>query len=388
MAPLGRTDLEIFPICLGGNVFGWTADEPQSHAILDAYTAAGGNFIDTANSYLVKHGFAGRIYPVNPLSVARYRERHSLSRAKSDRADAKLLADLGRTDHHNQRPLPEDTEQAEAVKILARSHKQLIWSRQSSFNQLRQTLREFYPAALQAFELDSSEALVILSQAPTPLLGARLSQAKLVSGLRQAGRRQNLEARAARIQSALRTPQLEQPALVAEAHGKTVAALVGVLREVSSQIATLEAELAQSFEVHPDAEIYLSLPGLGDVLGARVLGEFGDDPNRFADAKGRRNYARTSPITRASGNRRVVAARFTGNDFLADACRWWAFAALSRSPGARRYYEQLRARGNRHEPALRNVANRLVGILHGCLRYHQPYDEARAWPPAERHVAA
>jgi hypothetical protein len=161
--------------------------------------------------------------------------------------------------------------------------------------------------------------------------------------------------------------------------GATVAALVAVIRELNTQIAALEESLAERFEQHPDAKTIRSLPGLGMVLGARVLGEFGDDPNRYADAKSRKNYAGTSPITKASGTRRVVLARFARNHRLADACYLWAFAALTASPGARAYYDERRAAGDTHHRALRALANRLVGILHGCLRHGALYDEDTAW---------
>jgi transposase len=137
--------------------------------------------------------------------------------------------------------------------------------------------------------------------------------------------------------------------------------------------------LADRFEQHPDAKIIRSLPGLGMILGARVLGEFGDDPNRYADAKSRKNYAATSPITRASGKHKVVLARYARNKRLADACYLWAFAAITASPGARSFYDQRRANGDTHNRALRALSNRLVGILHGCLRHQSPYDEDIAW---------
>jgi hypothetical protein len=111
-----------------------------------------------------------------------------------------------------------------------------------------------------------------------------------------------------------------------------------------------------------------------------VLAEFGDDPHRYADAKARKNYAGTSPITRASGKSRVVLARYARNRRLADALYQWAFSALQRSPGARALYDAQRARGATHHAALRALANRLVGILHGCLRHGTGYDEATAWP--------
>ena len=146
-----------------------------------------------------------------------------------------------------------------------------------------------------------------------------------------------------------------------------------------TQTRALEEQLAASFEQHPSAEILRSLPGLGTVLGARVLAEFGDDPLRYADAKARRNYAGTSPITRASGRSWVALARVARNRRLADATYRWAFTAISASPGARAYYDARRARGASHSTTLRAVANRLVGFLHGCLRTGSCYDETTAW---------
>ena len=152
-----------------------------------------------------------------------------------------------------------------------------------------------------------------------------------------------------------------------------------MIAELVAQTARLEATLVEGFEQHPAAKVIRSLPGLGMILGARVLGEFGDDPNRYADAKSRKNYAGTSPITKASGKHRVVLARYARNKRLADATYQWAFCSLSASPGARAFYDQRRAAGDTHHRALRALANRLVGILHGCLRHGTLYDEHTAW---------
>ena len=133
-----------------------------------------------------------------------------------------------------------------------------------------------------------------------------------------------------------------------------------------------------SGQTHPDADIYLSLPGLGVVLGARVLGEFGDDPNRYITAKSRKNYAGTSPLTVASGKKRAVLARHVRNRRLYDALDHWALCALTTSPGARAFYDHHRATGDLHHQALRALGNRLVGILHGCLRHRTPYSEHTA----------
>ena len=283
--------------------------------------------------YLVAAGY--QVYAINPLAVSRYRERHVTSGAKSDPGDAKVLGDLVRTDRHNHRPVAGDTELAEAVKVLARAHQSLIWTRQRQLNQLRSGLREFYPAALKAFgdDLGAADALSVVGCAPTPAQGRALTKSQITAALRRGGRRRNLETRAAQIQAGLRSAQLEAPSVVAEAFGASVAATVAVVAELNTQIDRLQEQLAEAFEVHPDAEILRSLPGLGLVLGARVLAEFGDDPNRYADAKSRKNYAGTSPITKASGTRRVVVARYARNRRLGDAVQQWAFCSLTRSPG-------------------------------------------------------
>lgn len=321
-----------------------------------------------------------QVFAINPLAAARYRDRHHVSGAKSDASDAKLLADLVRTDRHNHRPIAGDSDSAEAIKVLARAHQNLIWTRNRHTNALRSALREYYPAALEAFEnLADRDALAILGRAPTPADARGLSLSKIRSALKAAGRQRNLDTRALQIQQALRTEQLSAPAAVTAAFGASTRAAVGIIVELNHQIAALEATLAEHFEAHPDADIYRSLPGLGVILGARVLGEFGDDPNRYTDAKCRKNYAGTSPLTIASGKKRAVLARHVRNRRLYDAIDAWAFCAITRSPGARAFYDQRRAAGDLHHQALRALGNRLVGILHGCLRHHTKYDEHTAW---------
>jgi len=327
---------------------------------------------------LVAAGY--QVFAVNPMSTSRYRDRHSTSGAKSDPGDAKVLADMVRTDRHNHRPVAGDSELAEAIKVLARAHQSMIWSRGRQTNFLRSTLREFYPAALVAFDnLTSGDALEVLRVAPTPTLGAGLSRSKIAAALKRGGRLRRVEQRAEEIQEALRTPQLQGSAIVATAMGTSVSATAAVIVTMNVQIAELTEELDAGFEQHPDAEVVRSLPGLGTILSARVLGEFGDEPNRYATAKCRKNYAGTSPITRASGTKRVVLARYARNMRLADAIYQWAFTSLTASPGARTFYDYRRAAGDTHHAALRHLGNRLVGILHGCLIHHTNYDENTAW---------
>ena len=335
---------------------------------------------------LVAAGYT--VYGINPLQVARYRERHSVSGAKSDAADAHTLADMVRTDSHQMRPVAVDSAQAEAVKVVTRAHKTLIWERTRHTQRLRHALREYFPAALAAFEdLDAADALELLAKAPDPASAARLTITQISAALRRA-RRRNIADKAARIHTVLRGQHLGQPEVITAAYAATTRAAVAVLRTLDEQVKVLQGQVDAHFGQHPNAEIILSQPGLGPVLGARVLAEFGDDPNRYTNAKSRKNYAGTSPITRASGKKKTVMARYVHNDRLIDALMTQAFSALNASPGARAYYDQLKARGTGHHAALRQLANRLVGILHGCLKTRTCYDEATAWSHRVEQAAA
>ncbi|MBJ7596880.1 MAG: IS110 family transposase [Candidatus Dormibacteraeota bacterium] len=181
-----------------------------------------------------------QIYAINPLAASRYRERHVTSRAKSDAGDAKVLADLVRTDRHNHRPVAGDSELAEAIKVLARAHRNLIWTRQRQVNQLRSALREFYPGALEAFgaDLASADAIAILERVPTPGHGRSISETKIASALRKAGRERNLEEKAAEIQAHLRAPQLFRPNRSVAAPAISVTSIRGPRRSQVSHVPT------------------------------------------------------------------------------------------------------------------------------------------------------
>jgi transposase len=335
---------------------------------------------------LVAAGYT--VLAVNPLQAARFRDRLGVSGAKSDAADAHVLADMVRTHAHELRPVADDSARAEAIKVVARTHKTLIWERTRHTQRLRHALRDYFPAALVAFEdLDAADTLELLAKAPTPAQAARLTLAQISAALKRAHRR-GVADKAAAIQAALRAEHLGQPEIVTMAYAASIQALTAVLTVLNTQVATLQGQVEAHFGQHPDAEIIASQPGLGPILGARVLAEFGDDPRRYATAKARKNYAGTSPITRASGKKTTVLARFVHNDRLVDALMAQAFTALRSSPGARVYYDRQRARGASHNAALRQLANRLVGILHGCLKTGTVYDEETAWSHHVTSVAA
>jgi transposase len=366
------------------------------HELIAAHLDAGGDpgqvvvAIETDRGLWVQALTAAgyQVFGLNPKQVARFKERYNLSGAKSDAADAHALADMVRAERHQLRAVAADTAGGQAVKVIARAHQTLIWERTRHTLRLRSALREFFPAALLAYAdlgLTAADTLELLTRAPAPAAAAKLTAAQISAALKRA-RRRDVPARTQAIKNALRAPQLAQPPAVTAAYAAAVQAAAAVLITLNEQISRLETEVEAHFLQHPDAEIYLSQPGIGTVNGARVLAEFGDAPGRYASAKARKNYAGSSPLTRASGRSKIVLARYIRNNRLTDALHSQALSALTASPGARAYYDKQRARGLGHNPALRQLSNRLAGILHGCLKTSTRYNEATAWPGAVAHT--
>ncbi len=326
-----------------------------------------------------------KVYAINPKAVDRYRDRHSVARKKSDAGDALVLAHILRTDRASHRPLPADSELAQAIAVLARAQQDAVWERTCAHNKLRSVLREYYPAILAAFATKHGgimrpEARVILAAAPTPSTAAKLTKTQLRALLVRAGRQRGIQAEVDRLHAVLRGKYLQHPPLVEQAFGAQALALVRQLDVACANAEELAAAAVAHFDKHPDAEIITSLPGLGSLTGARVLAEIGDDRSRFADARSLKAYAGSAPVTRASGKSLTVMHRRVKNQRLAAAGYVWAFASLTASPGARAHYDRRRTAGDRHIAAQRNLFNRLLGCLHHCLDKRQTYQENLAFP--------
>ena len=334
------------------------------------------------------------VYAINPLAVARYRERHSVARSKSDHADAMTLANILRVDLHVHRRLPVDSELCQAIAVLARAHQDAIWARTKAHHQLRSLLREFYPTFLAVFTsrftlgIASPEARAVLAIAPTPSAAARLSVSRIAAALRRAGRSRGIAQAAADIKTELRKPQLHQPIQVETAMGKHALALLAALDTACTNVDELGQASADLFQTHPDYAVITSFPGLADSTGARVLAEIGDDRCRFADARALKAYAGSAPVTRASGRSISFTHRHIKNNRLANVGWMWAFSAASTNEPARRHYRQRRDSGDRHAAATRHLFNKLLGQLYYCLQNKQTLDEARAFATASRTAAA
>jgi transposase len=327
------------------------------------------------------------IYPINPLAASRYRSRHAVSGAKSDATDAVLLANIVRTDADAHRPLPADTGLAQAIRVLARAQQDAVWARQQIVNQIRDLLGDFYPAALVAFaELPSGglarpDARTILAAAPTPAQAAKLTPARLRKLLIKAGRQRSIDRDVERLRAIFTDAYLHQPPVVENAMGIQLGALLRQLEAACAAVEELAEAAIAHFEQHPDAKIVTSFPGLGNLAGARVLAEIGDDRARFADARGLKAFAGSAPITRASGKKTVVLHRHIKNRRLAAVGSIWALASLRSSPGARRHFDARRAAGDWNHQAQRHLFNKVLGQLHHCLHTGQLYNEHRAFPP-------
>ncbi|GED88905.1 IS110 family transposase [Streptomyces sp. 6-11-2] len=346
--------------------------------------------IETSRGLLVAVLRAGKrqVFAINPMAAARYRDRHSVSRKKSDPGDALVLANILRTDMHAHRPVPNDSALGRAVAVLARAQQDSLWNRQQLSNQLRSLLREYYPVALAAFEpwrngLCRPEARELLKAAPTPTRAARLTRTQLEAALKRAGRKRGITAEAERLRDVFRADYTHQPPLIEDALGRQMLALLIQLEAACTATDDLAEAVEEAFPQHPDAEIILSFPGLGVQLGARVLAQTGDDKARFADARGLKAYAGASPITRASGKKSSITRRWVKNDRLNAAGYLWAFASITASPGAKAHYRRRRDdHGDWHAAAQRNLFNRMLGQLYHCLQNRKLFDEDTAFPTA------
>jgi transposase len=335
------------------------------------------------------------VYPINPLAVARYRERTSVSGKKSDHVDAMALANILRTDRHQHRLLPDDTAEARSISVLARAYQDAVWRRTKLVQELRAKLREYYPGFLAAFaagsgsgrglsttQLASSDARAVLAIAPSPQDAAKVSKARVETALRRGGRQRRIGSLAAQIVTGLRTPQLRQAPVVEQAMRVETLALLGVLDAVCDSVDQLASALSEAFEQHPDYKIITSFPGLANISGAIVLAEIGDDRGRFRDDRALQAFAGSAPVTRASGKSRTVTRRRVKNNRLAAVGYSWAFTAAARPSPAREHYLHRRDRGDGHPAALRHLFNQMLGQLHHCLLTGQTYDPTKAFPHA------
>jgi len=319
------------------------------------------------------------VYAINPWAVARYRDRYSVSRKKSDAGDALVLANILRTDAAAHRRLPDDSELAQAIRVLARAQQDAVWDRTQIVLRIRSLLREYHPGLLAAIaavnsDLASPVGRALLAGAPDPGTAAGLTIEQISTLLILGGRSCSVIPAAHKVREVFQAAKLRQPPLVELAFAQQARALLYLLNATVHNVEALTEAAVEAFGQHPDAPIITSFPGLGAMQGARLLGELGDDRTRFHDARALKSYAGSAPVTRASGKTRAVFNRKAKNQRLASVGYQWAFCALTCSPGALAHYRRRRERGDWHNAGLRNLFNRMLGMLHHCLTTRQTYD--------------
>lgn len=324
---------------------------------------------------------------IPPAVASRHRGRTAVATSKSDRTDAALLANIIRRDPGRFRLLPDNSDSAAAVTVLARAQKDAAIRAAEMAVRLQAHLRLYFPAAVQAWAgmehgLRRGEARAVLALAATPRAAAALSKPRLYDALAAGGRTRLLDDHAARLRDLFGTPQLRHRPLTEEAMGIRTLSLLSELDNACQVNERLEVLALDAFSRHPHSAVYRTFPGLKSVLGARVFAEIGDDPDRFTNARALRSYAGTAPLTWASGDTQVVTHRRVANRRLKVAVHSWAFTSLNRSPGCRALYDRRREHGDRYAAALRHVGGRLLAGLHHCIQTGTVFSETAMFPHA------
>lgn len=328
------------------------------------------------------------VYAVNPLTVARYRSTQAVSRGKSDKGDAALIANILRLDAHH-RPMHNPSDASIELGVLARAHQDEVWRISRLTAEARSLLRLYYPAALNAFgtaskpqamsALATSHVRAVLRHAPTPTKARRVRESTWVDVLTSGGRQRGQAELAARLREHFRKPQLAQPASKESAYGDMLLSLLTNLDAACKAQQTIEAKMVAALHAHPAWPLVEDIHGMGEVTAARVLGELGDDHTRFDSVRSVRAYAGTAPITRASGKSHIVNRRIVKNNRLAHGLYWWSFSVATSTPSGKAMLAHRKAVGDKQNAALRNIANRLVGCLWHCLVTGEVWDDQKVW---------
>ena len=345
--------------------------EPDPGRVLVAIETAHGLLV----SALLEAGFS--VYAINPKSVERYRTRTRVSRAKTDPADAELLARILLTDRERHRPLRVSSVEREEIRALARDDERASRDQRRLLNRLRQDLLAVFPQALAAFDdLAAASCLAFLARWPSADEALAVDEAELEAFFR-AQRHGWPERTAKRVRAALIAPALRAPVHLAQAKAGSIRLACEQLLLIHRQRRAWEKRLGELLRAaHPDGEIYLSLPGLDTRLAARVLAEVGDGARDFAVANELQCYGGTAPVTRRSGKQVTIACRLACNRHLRQAAMQWAFCSLSQSDWARDFYDRQRAASKTHYKALRALANRWLELLWHLLHKRTLYNEA------------
>jgi transposase len=335
---------------------------------------------------LLEHGFT--VYAINPKAVERSRERFRMSGAKSDLRDAWVLATMLRTDRQLYRSILPDSEVAQELRALTRDRADLVRTRTMLNNQLTTCLKTYFPEFLTLFsDPDRPVALALLQAFPTRERLQAASQADLERFLRRHHCPRSRD-RARAIYQGMQAPGFHIAAPVVRAKARLAITLVAQLQSLAGHIDAYDREIQRVLKLHPDGELYRSLPGAGDTLAARMVGELGDNCERYQDPSVAQCEAGTAPVTRTSANTRTVHFRRAGIHPLRDTLWQFAFSSMRHCAWARAYYDHARKRGKKHAEAVRMLGNVWLRIIIALRRTHRPYDEAVFLRARSRHAPA
>lgn len=316
------------------------------------------------------------VYAINPKAVDRHRERFRVAGAKSDLRDAWVLATLLRTDRALYRPLLPDSEIAQELRALTRDRAELVRTRTMLSNQLTACLKAYFPEVLTLFpDPDRPVALALLRAFPTRQALQAAPAEQLEAFLRRHHCPHSRD-RAAEIHARMRAHGFHIAPPIVRAKARLADTLASQLQALGRHIDAYDREIQRVLKLHPDGELYHSLPGAGNVLAARMVGELGDNRDRYRDASSAQCEAGTAPVTRTSGTIRTVHFRRACIHPLRDTLWQFAFASTRHCAWAKTYYTRARLRGKKHTEAVRMLGNVWLRIIIAMRRDRRPYDEA------------
>ena len=316
-----------------------------------------------------------RLFCVSPKMSARARERYRLAPSKSDAFDAFVLADSLRHEHRHWRPLAAPSSLLAELRALTRDRERLIWNQRDVENQLRTIVLTFHPGVLHLFSsLDRDITLAFLRDYPTPAHAGRVGVARMAAFCARHG--YSGRTRPELLVERLRANLLSASAGTTAGKAFTAALFVEQLELLNTQVRAITKRIRERLAEHPDAAIFLSFPGMGEVTAAIMLAEMGEDRARFPTAGVLLAETGTAPVTRSSGRSRTVKFRYAANKRMRHAIDWWAFVAVRENDWAHEAYWQARARGQLHNRAVRGVGARWTRILWRCWTDHTIYDSA------------
>jgi transposase len=332
---------------------------------------------------LLEAGFP--VYPVNPKTLQHWRKP---SGAKTDQIDAYLLARKGRSDLGELRRLAPDSPLVQELKLLTRDQDALVQTQTRLVNQLTSCLKAYFPAALTLFtKLQQGATLAFLQRYPTLDVAEAASVEELTAFLRTLPRFPGPSVAAQRIYMRLHQPHLRADPVTSRVKARLTQALVAQLVPVVEQIAAYDEEIGRLFREHPDAALFVSLPGAGKRLAPRLLAGWGDERERYASAQSIQGLAGTAPVAFQSGKYHKAHKRYACIKPLRNALYQFAWqSTIAKEGWALDYYQRKRREGKSHSVALRALANQWVRLIHAMWRSEQPYNAAVFRAAQEAHA--